>query len=79
MRPYGLTRQKAGDLDVAGCCETGRKTQSHNIPGRGGGDTREYRSLRKGKRYTRRRAAKRLARRQGREEIAADISQDFDK
>jgi len=56
MKPYGMTRQNAGDTDVAGCRENGHKTSVYSINGR------SYRSLRNGKKAGIRRHAKRAAR-----------------
>lgn len=56
MKPYGLNRIEAGDLDVAGCINGGRATHLYSIT------QRAFRSLREGAKNFRRRIHKRRAR-----------------
>lgn len=56
MKPYGLNRIEAGDLDVAGCINGGRATHFYSIT------QRAFRSLREGAKNVRRRIHKRRAR-----------------
>jgi len=56
MKPYGLKRIEAGDLDCGGCAANGRATKTHNT------NDREYHSLRGGKRAKTRRYFKRRER-----------------
>ena len=64
VKPYGMTRLEASDVDCAGCAENGRATAIYNIK------KRAYRSLRKGKKAAARRHAKRRARREGKAQCA---------
>lgn len=59
MKPYGMTRQNAGDLDVVGCVSNGRATRCYNLK------EHAYRSLRNGKKAKIRIHAKRAARLEG--------------
>lgn len=56
MKPYGMNKQEAQDLDAAGCRENGRKTSAYSVT------KRAYRSLRKGKKKKIRRRLKKRAR-----------------
>jgi hypothetical protein len=59
MKPYGINRYRAGDLDAAGCAGNGRATRVYNPNGRA------YHSLRRGKKAATRRILKRFARLDG--------------
>lgn len=59
MKPYGINRYRAGDLDAAGCAGNGRATRVYNPNGRA------YHSLRGGKKAATRRILKRFARLDG--------------
>jgi hypothetical protein len=65
MKPYGMTRQDAGDDDAGGCKDNGRATRVYAVPGLSG-DARAYRALRGGRKARIRRHAKRAARRDNR-------------
>jgi hypothetical protein len=58
MKPYGMDRLMAADVDVSGCAHGGRATRVYNKP-------HAYHSLRKGKKAAIRRRVKRAARRKG--------------
>lgn len=64
MKPYGLNKIEASDLDCGGCAAAGRATKTHNIK------NREFHSLRKGKRAKTRRYFKRRERMNAKHEIA---------
>lgn len=64
MKPYGMTKLEASDVDCAGAAANGRATAIYNIK------KRAYRSLRGGKKAAARREAKRRARRQGKAECS---------
>jgi hypothetical protein len=58
MKPYGLNRIEAGDLDVVGCINGGRATHFYSIT------ARAFKALRNGAKDTIRRIHKRRARAQ---------------
>jgi hypothetical protein len=59
MKPYGMNKLQADDLDVAGCRENGRATRAYSL------NQHSYHSLRKGKKARIRRIIKRQARQEG--------------
>lgn len=63
MRPYGINRYQAGDLDTAGCRDNGRNTRAYS------NDGHSLRSLRNGKKAKARRLIKRQARNAAKQEI----------
>lgn len=69
MKPYGLSRMEAGDDDASGCSTHGRASGVYNLAGKSG-DTRSYRSLRRGKKASVRRTFKRRERNAGKAAIA---------
>lgn len=58
MKPYGLNRIEAGDLDVAGCINGGRATRFYSVT------ARSLKALRNGAKNALRRIHKRRARAQ---------------
>ena len=56
MKPYGLNRIEAGDLDVSGCINGGRATRFYSVT------ERAYKALRNGAKGMIRRIHKRRAR-----------------
>lgn len=67
MKPYGMSKQEADDLDATSCRANGRATHLYR------GDGRAYRGLRGGKKAAARRIHKRRARAEGHAIIREDI------
>ncbi len=73
MRPYGMTKLEHQDDDAKGSSSNGRATRVYNVPGKGG-ETRAYRSLRRGKKARTRRIHKRRARHLGKADIHSSLT-----
>lgn len=72
MKPYGLSKIEAGDLDCGGCAAAGRATRTHNLK------AREYHSLRNGKRAKTRRYFKRRERMNVKQGLSAEWDRSFE-